>query len=96
MGLVGGLVASAAASGGPVFSDPLMKDRHTVDAKAPKRIGDDYACAVVTAREPDPSRQLLIYVASDAAVRRAESVRESSTIPIAPRCAWWASACARA
>lgn len=77
MAVAGGLLAgvSAAGDGQPVFSDPLLKDRHTVDANASKRIGDDYACAVVTAPESDPSRQLLINVTSEAAVTQAEQLR---------------------
>ena len=86
IGLIGAFAVPmlSAADGGPVFSDPLLKDRHTVDVNAAKRIGEDYACAVVTASPDDQTRAirlLVIYVTSRDAVTRAEHVRQGLDHP---------------
>jgi hypothetical protein len=76
--LVATTVAAATASGAaaqePVFTDPLFKDRHAVDAAAPERIGSSYACSVVSAPSSQGGR-LLILVTSEAGMQRARDVR---------------------
>lgn len=75
------LVCAAAALASPVYAHPLFRDRNTVDRLAPKRIGGDYACAVVSRAGRVHGRKLMILVTSSAAAKRARALRNDLPHP---------------
>jgi hypothetical protein len=60
----------------------LVDDRHRVERSASDRIGEDFACAVITKRAGSRPRQLLVYVTSREAVdRAAQFIAELDSAP---------------
>ena len=74
------------------LDESLVSDRHRLESQGLGRIGEDFACAVITRRTSPTPPRLLVYVTSNEAVEPAErflaefkSASRSSVLVTSPR-----------